>query len=445
MGKLFGTDGIRGTAYQYPITLEMAEKVGRAAARVFGGEPNASVVVGRDPRVSGNDLISSVIKGCYESGLHVWDAGMIPTPGVAYLTSAYHAAVGIVISASHNPYEDNGFKFFDKNGYKLSDEVEVQVERAILADDPNEKKGSPGNVQLLKDGGKRYLSFLADTWPKTLDLSGLHIVVDCANGATSNIAPVLFEQLGAKVTALFCAPNGVNINSGCGSEHTKVLLEKVKEIGADIGFAFDGDGDRLVAVDEKGEVLSGDQILAIIADDMVKRGLLQNQTVVSTIMSNVGLTVALKKMGAIHIKAGVGDRLVMEKMKETGAILGGEDSGHMIFLSHHTTGDGMLSALRLLEPLRRSNKPLSQLRNVMEPMPQRLVNVPVKIKPPIQELKNLSQKIAEIESLLGDSGRVLVRYSGTQSMCRVMVESAEEETTRRLCDHIANVVRKELC
>jgi phosphoglucosamine mutase len=444
MGKLFGTDGIRGVAGQYPINTEMAERIGAATAMVFGKLKETTVVVGRDPRISGLELKSSLITGCYNSGLNVLDADILPTPGISYLTSALKASVGIVISASHNPYEDNGFKFFDQNGFKLSEELENQLESAILDSEMPWKPKFVGTVQAIPDGADRYKTFLMNTWPIDLNLKGIHIVVDGSNGATSAIAPLLFEATGARVTPIFCDPNGININDGCGSEHTKALSNKVVALKADIGFAFDGDGDRLVAVDETGGTLSGDQILAVLANDLNQRGKLRPKILVSTVMSNVGLTSALKKMGIDHVKAGVGDRLVMEKMKELGAVLGGEDSGHMIFLNHHSTGDGMLSALRLLETFGRSKSKLSQLGQIIVPMPQSLINVPVQSKPPLSQLASVSAEIQAIENLLGDSGRVLVRYSGTQSICRVMVEGPTSETTNRYCMQLAACIQKEI-
>ena len=444
MGRIFGTDGIRGKANHYPLTPKMIIRIGRSVATVFGNQPRAHILIGADTRASGDMIVSAINSGICSCGVNVLHAGIIPTPGIAYLSSNTDTAVaGIVISASHNPYFDNGIKVFDGNGYKLSDQIEAKIESGIL-DEGSDKTAKPnqeiGRIIQLPDAEDQYLDFLCQCWPKKHELDGLKLVIDCANGATYQIAPVLFESLGADVTSLFIHPDGKNINAQYGSEHTRVLAQKVRETGADLGVAFDGDGDRLAAVDETGHVLTGDQILAICANYLKSQGQLRNNMVVSTIMSNIGLTMALDRMGIDHETTDVGDRRVMEKMRATGAVLGGEDSGHIIFLDQHTTGDGLLSALRLMEVMVRQVKPLSKLSRIMTVAPQALINVAVNSKPDLNEVAPIQQIISQAKSDLNGQGRVLVRYSGTQPLCRVMVEGPTSELTERYCRKIADVV-----
>jgi len=444
MGRIFGTDGIRGKANHYPLTPEIIIRIGRSVATVFGNQPGAHILIGADTRASGDMIISAINSGICSCGINVLHAGIIPTPGIAYLSSNTDTAVaGIVISASHNPFFDNGIKVFDGNGYKLSDQIEAEIESGILvegSDKATKSNQEIGRIIQLPDAENQYLDFLRQCWPKKHDLGGLKLVIDCANGATYRVAQTLFSSLGADVTALFVHPDGKNINDDCGSEHTRVLAQKVRKTGADLGVAFDGDGDRLAVVDETGHVLTGDQILAICANYLKSQGQLRNNVVVSTIMSNIGLTVALDRMGIDHETAGVGDRRVMEKMRATGAVLGGEDSGHIIFLDQHTTGDGLLSALRLMEVMIQENTPLSILSRIMTVAPQALVNVPVNSKPDLNEVAPIQQIISQVQSDLNGQGRVLVRYSGTQPMCRVMVEGPTSEITERYCRKIADVV-----
>ena len=446
MEKLFGTDGIRGKAGEYPMTQEMAERVGRAVAKTFTGTGGRSkIIVGRDTRLSGPTLESALVSGICSVGTDVCLAGVIPTPGIAFLASSMQAGAGIVISASHNPYYDNGIKIFNGSGYKLSDEKEVQIEELVLSSDtarPNRPALEPGRVS--KDTGmlESYISFLNSILSENTSLKGLEIILDCSNGATCRIAPELFSELGVQVDALAIQPDGKNINDGCGSEHPEALIEKVLEARADLGLAFDGDGDRLIAVDEKGGILSGDQILAICARDLKKKGRLKNDLVVSTVMSNLGLGVALQNMGIHHEISGVGDRYVMEKMMATGAVLGGEDSGHMIFSGDHTSGDGILTALKLIEAMNTGNQHLSELKKIMTVYPQVLINVDVQTKPDIHSVPAIADAIKSVESNLGDRGRVLVRYSGTQPLCRVMVEGPNELETRSYCEQISDIIEK---
>ena len=444
MSKLFGTDGIRGRANAYPMTPETALQVGRAVARHFQapGRP-AKIVVGRDTRLSGDMFEAAIVAGICSAGADATLAGVIPTPAVAFLTAMLKAEAGIVISASHNPFYDNGIKIFGADGFKLSDEIETRIEKLILSD-PVDDQAHPrtGTVSRLDDALQAYRRFLQKNWPTDLSMDGLNLVLDSANGATYKVAPTLFSELGARVRVLGASPDGININADCGSEHPGGLIEQVLATGADAGLAFDGDGDRLIAVDETGEILSGDQILAICARTMQRKGVLDNDVVVSTIMSNLGLGAALKKMQLRHETAAVGDRYVAQKMIAAGAVLGGEDSGHMIFLKDHTTGDGILTALRLLEAMRLENKPLSVLRRIMTVYPQVLINVEVSSKPEIESLPGVMAAIKKVESELGEKGRVLVRYSGTQPLCRVMVEGPEEAATRRYCQYIADIIGK---
>ena len=445
MGRIFGTDGIRGKANHYPLTPEMIIRIGRSVATVFGDRPGAHILIGADTRVSGDMIVSAIKSGICSCGVNVLNAGILPTPGIAYLTANTEIAVaGIVISASHNPYFDNGIKVFDGNGYKLSDRVEAEIESCIPDEglDNAISNQEIGRIIQLSDAEDRYLDFLRQCWPKKHDLGGLKLVIDCANGATYRIAPILFESLGAEVTSLFIHPDGKNINADCGSEHTRTLAQKVVETGADLGVAFDGDGDRLALVDETGHSLTGDQVLASLANHLKSQGQLRNNLVVNTVMSNLGLTMALDRMGIGHEPADVGDRRVMEKMRANGAVLGGEDSGHIIFLDQHTTGDGLLSALRLMEVMVTQKKPLSKLSHIMTVAPQALINVSVSSKPDLDEVEPIKKIILQVKSDLNGQGRVLVRYSGTQPMCRVMVEGPNSEITERYCRKIADVVSK---
>jgi phosphoglucosamine mutase len=450
LGELFGTDGIRGTANRYPLDCETALKAGRAIAAYFDVEKQVpdGFIIGRDTRISGNMIVSALAAGICSMGKDVYLTGVLPTPGVAYLTATngYHA--GVVISASHNPFYDNGIKLFNNEGYKLSDDTERSIEQLINDEGSLHIKSQTiqrvGRIRHVDNAETPYRRFLQGCLSRGTSLAGLKLVVDCSNGAASQIAPMLFEKLDATVCAIFCTPDGININHDCGSQHPGTLAKRVVAENADLGLAFDGDADRLIAVDEKGRVLSGDQVMAICAKDMKEKGQLPNPVVVTTVMSNMGFGAALKKMGIGHIKTQVGDRHVMEEMVKTGAVLGGEDSGHMIFLNHHTTGDGMLAALKLMQAMRSSGKLLSELATVMTVFPQCLINVDVKSKPKIDTIDEVVQAIQTVENELGASGRVLVRYSGTQPQCRVMVEGPTEKVTKSFCQQIAAKVAKAL-
>ena len=445
MSKLFGTDGIRGIALQDPITEEMGRRLGHALVRFLTrkGE-DASVVIGRDTRASGEILDLSVAEGVLTAGGTVYRIGVIPTPGVAYFTRAQSAGAGVVISASHNPHEYNGFKVLLSDGYKLSQEEEREVEALILQGRGPSPRNGAVEVREQENAQEQYLAFLRGTLPKGFSLENRRIVIDCANGATFRAAPLLLARLGAEVEALFVTPDGMNINQDCGSEHIESLCQKVLDMKAHVGLAFDGDGDRLIAVDERGQVLSGDQILTIFAKMLHERGVLRNKLVVSTVMSNMGLNVALEALGIEQVSTPVGDRWVMEEMRARGAILGGEDSGHMIFSDYHTTGDGLLSALQLLLSMETLQQPLSELGTLMRPFPQTLINVPVQTRPPLSEMPAVEKVIKEVEALLGKRGRVLVRYSGTEPVCRVMVEGERESEVEGYADRIADVIQRTL-
>jgi phosphoglucosamine mutase len=448
MRKLFGTDGIRGVANKYPMTSELAMKVGKAVALIFKG-PNerSKIVIGKDTRLSGDMLEHAIASGVCAMGVDVYLAGILPTPGVAYITASTGAIAGIVISASHNPFYDNGIKIFKGDGFKLSDEKEAEIEQLVLnenSDLSTKVVQNTGRVCAMADSGKSYANFLKHTVQGNNCFKGLKIVMDCSNGATFDVAPELLTMLGADVDALFVHPDGKNINDNCGSQDPEVLRKNVVNKGADIGLAFDGDGDRLVAVDETGGIVSGDQIIAICAKYMKQTGTLRGNCVVSTVMSNLGLRLSLKEMGITHIESKVGDRHVVEKMISSGAVLGGEDSGHMIFLDHHTTGDGILTALRLIEIIQAESKPLSELRKIMAVFPQFLINVEVSQKPDIDTVPEIKDAITSVEGRLVNEGRVLMRYSGTEPLCRVMVEGPSIDKTRSYCQELADVVKKNI-
>jgi phosphoglucosamine mutase len=449
MGRLFGTDGIRGAANEYPLTAEVVEEIGRAVASVFKGANNrAKIIIAKDTRLSGDMIEDALAAGICSAGGEVYLAGILPTPAVAYLTASTDASAGIVISASHNPFFDNGIKIFDADGFKLADSKEDEIENLLLgentANSADEIMGATGNIESLKDASERYLAFLKNTLSDTTRFNTMKIVLDCSNGATYSVAPKLFHDLGAQVEAICVNPDGQNINADCGSEHPQKLIKTVIANEADIGLAFDGDGDRLVAIDEKGRVITGDRILAICARTLKRKGLLKNNLAVSTVMSNLGLRLALKDMGIRHLMTQVGDRYVLEEMRANGAIIGGEDSGHMIFLDQHTTGDGMLTAIRLIQTLCEENKPLSELSRIMAVFPQVLLNIDVQKKPEIEGVPEIMAAIRSVEGRLGEKGRVLVRYSGTQPLCRVMVEGPDKDETQRYCQQIADVVKSTL-
>lgn len=442
MTKLFGTDGIRGVAYKEPMTTRTARLVGHAVACVFAGrKTRSSIVIGRDTRISGRTLERAVAAGISDAGVHVRLAGIVPTPAVAFLARTTGADAGIVISASHNPYKDNGIKVFSGRGYKLPAKMERRIERLICRKITGKQLKHVRAVKVA-DGTERYIDYCVAT--SKCCLNGMKIVLDCSNGATSLVAPEVFRQLGASVVVMNNKPSGRNINANCGSEHPEKLAREVLIRRAKAGFAFDGDGDRLIAVDECGHILSGDHIMAICAKHLKKQHRLKNNLLIVTVMSNIGLHVAMKRLGIKCIEAGVGDREVLELMRKKGSVLGGEQSGHMIFLDRHTTGDGLISAIQLVESMISEKRALSQLASFMKLFPQKLINVEVARKPEIADCPEIERAIAEAEQQLKGRGRILVRYSGTQSICRVMVEGPTTKLTGLLAQRIAIVIRKAL-
>ncbi len=444
MGRLFGTDGIRGEANQYPIDAMTAISVGQAISHLFkreGRQPR--VVMGKDTRISGDMLEGSLGAGIISMGGNPYLAGVLPTPGVAFVARSMGADAGIVISASHNPYPDNGIKIFSGDGFKLSHEHEGAIEELVMGGRLPGMVASArgmGRIKRIEDVSGKYTVFLKDTFPRGLSMTGVKIVIDTANGATYRVAPDVFAELGAEVKVIHNHPNGININDHCGSQYTQDLQEQVKSGGADIGLAFDGDGDRLIAIDERGRRITGDQIMIICAKVLKEEGRLKNDLVVSTIMSNLGMRVACKRLGFKHHASKVGDHHVLEDMRRLGAVVGGEESGHLVFLDHHTTGDGILAAIQLVAAMLKEGKAVSSLADQMDLYPQRLINVAVSRKPEIHTLPQVVEVIREVERELGEEGRVVVRYSGTEDLCRVMVEGPTEDLTERYCKRVAEAV-----
>lgn len=443
--KLFGTDGVRGEA-NVVLTAELAYQLGRAAAFVLkrDGLPDkeCAMVIGKDTRISGDMLEASLIAGICSTGVNVYQAGVIPTPAVAVMTRMLNCMAGVVISASHNPYQDNGIKFFSPLGTKLPDEMERAIE-AVIADNlagvPTPSGADVGRVIPYPEAADKYAHFIQSKVDG--DFAGIRVVMDCANGAASYIAPRLLRSLGADVVAISCEPDGININDGCGSTHLEQLQKAVVREEADLGIAYDGDADRLLAVDEKGNVVDGDRLLLIFGSYLDKEGLLRENTVVITVMSNLGLKIALKDRGIQTLETAVGDRYVIEGMKESGAVLGGEQSGHIVFGLDNTTGDGILSSVKLLQILKESKGKLSTLANAMEQYPQILINVPVKEKQGWENKQEIQTAIKKAEAELGDTGRVLVRASGTENLLRVMVEGKNQAQIESLANDIVDVVK----
>ncbi len=445
MGILFGTDGIRGVANTYPITCEVALKTGRAIGIHLKESGYHKVIIGKDTRISGDMLESALAAGVSSTGMDVMLAGVIPTPGVAYLCSSLKdAGAGIVISASHNPYQDNGIKIFNHGGKKLTDEQEDWIEDYIL-NNQTVPHGNVGQISVISDSLKQYSDFLLDGFSFKKYDKKLKLIIDCSNGAASQIVHRVFNDTLFDAQFIYDSPDGKNINDGCGSQHTQELQRLVIKENADIGLAFDGDADRLIAVDENGNQVTGDGILAVCAKFAKEKGALTKNIVVSTVMSNIGLTKALDGIGISHIKSDVGDRKVLEAMKQSGAVMGGEDSGHMIFWDHHTTGDGILSALKLLEVMQETDQSLSSLASVITVYPQILMNVGVDAsRPDFMKIKPVADTIQSVEDKLGDKGRVLIRYSGTQPLLRVMVEGPDQELTTNYCLKICQSIKNNI-
>ncbi len=442
MGAMFGTDGVRGVANR-DLTPELVMKIGRCGAYALTrGKAGARIVIGRDTRISGDMLEAALVAGICSAGADVFRAGVLPTPAVAFLTRELGACGGVVISASHNPAEDNGIKYFGPGGYKLSDDAEEEIE-ALIEDPssiPSPEGAGVGRCINVDDAADRYVSFLRESAP--LDLRGLTIVVDCANGAAFHVAPRLLEDLGARVIPIFNRPDGLNINNGCGSTHLDALRGKVLETKADIGLAHDGDADRVLAVDEKGEIVDGDQIMVICARHLKSRDELDRNMVVTTVMSNMGLHLALRESGIDLLETKVGDRYVLEECLQRGATFGGEQSGHILFLKYNTTGDGLLTALKLLAAVKEQGKPLSELAAQMEKLPQILENIRVENKHRVMSSPVLKDTIRKAEESLAGQGRVLVRPSGTEPLVRVMAEGRDANTLRGLVDELVAVVKK---
>ncbi len=451
MGKFFGTDGVRGIANK-ELTPELAFKLGR-----FGGyvltksteKDKPKILIGRDTRISGTMLESALVAGLLSMGAEVMRLGVITTPGVAYLTRALSADAGVMISASHNPVEDNGIKFFGSDGYKLLDKQEEEIEELLKTEDdmeddlPRPTGGKIGTVNDYFEGGQKYLRYLKQTVEN--DFSGLHIALDCAHGAASPLANHLFADLEAdNISCIGSSPDGVNINDNVGSTHPEALVELVKDKGADIGLAFDGDADRLIAVDERGEIVDGDQIMYICAKYMKEKGNLNYKTLVTTVMSNLGLYKALEREGIDTKQTGVGDRYVMEEMRKGNYNLGGEQSGHIIFLDYNTTGDGLLSALQLVQIVKESGKKLSELAGEIPKYPQKLVNVRVQDKHQLHTSEAISREIQAVEEEMQGEGRILVRPSGTEPLVRVMAEAPTREICDRYVGKVVDIVKQEL-
>jgi len=442
MGKLFGTDGVRGIANK-DLTPELANQLAKAAAEIFIKEKKGTVVIGKDTRISGDLLEAAMVSGFLSMGVEVITLGIIPTPAVAYGTRKLKADMGVVISASHNPYEYNGIKFFNHEGFKLRDEIEAEIEDYIFNNKTTDKKpigDQIGRLIKMENPEKFYGDFVAATIKE--NVKGMRIAMDVAHGAAYKVAPSTFRNLGAEVFVINDQPNGKNINDHCGSTHPEVLKDVVVENGCDLGISFDGDADRLIALDEKGEVVDGDQIMAICGSFLKEKGMLNKDTVVATVMSNIGLGLALKEKDIQLEKTKVGDRYVLEMMKDKGYSLGGEQSGHLIFLDHNTTGDGLLSALKLAEIIKHKKKPLSELASMMERFPQTLVNakVPNEHKDSLMKNEVILEEIQKAEKVLKDEGRVLVRPSGTEPLVRVMIEGKNLTQIQGFAEKIASLI-----
>lgn len=442
MAAMFGTDGVRGVANR-ELTPELAFKLGRAGACILAGNGvNSRILIGKDTRISGDMLEAALVAGICSTGVDVLQVGVMPTPAIAFLTRDLQAAAGIVISASHNPVEDNGIKFFGPSGYKLPDETEAEIEDLVLKDcvsAPSPVGGGVGRTYQVKDAVDRYVNFACST--VSTDLKGLKLVVDCANGASSLVAPLIYQKMGLEVLPIFNNPDGVNINKGCGSTHPEELMEAVIEAGADLGLAHDGDSDRVLAVDAEGRLVDGDQIMVACARHLKAKGQLEKDTVVVTVMSNLGLHLALRDTGINVLETKVGDRYVLEELLRIGARLGGEQSGHIIFLDYNTTGDGIITALQLLSVMKESGLPLSKLATQMERLPQLLVNVQVTDKNVVMKSPVLLEAIKQEERKMGGAGRILVRPSGTEPLVRVMAEGKDMLQLEGIVGRLSSIIK----
>ncbi len=446
--KLFGTDGVRGVANTDPMTVETAIALGQAAAHIFKGKGAGrhKVVIGKDTRLSGYMFETALSAGICAMGGDVLLVGPMPTPGIAFLTQSMRADAGVVISASHNPYPDNGIKFFGRDGFKLPDEVESGIEELVYGDHLRENRppsSEIGRAHRIDDATGRYIVYLKNTFPAHLSLEGLRIVVDCGNGAAYRIAPQVFAELGADVFSIGVNPNGLNINDQCGSLYPEVVSEKVREIRADLGISLDGDADRVILVDEQGEVMDGDRIMAICSESLARKKKLARNTVVATVMSNIGLELFLKQRKVKMVRAPVGDRYVVEMMRAGKYNFGGEQSGHLIFLDHATTGDGVLAALQVLAVMVEQGKKSSELGNGLVSFPQLLLNVRMKQRVPLENMKAFQKARSEFERMLGERGRIVVRYSGTEPLLRIMAEGENRSEVEMIVHSLAEKAKEE--
>ncbi len=445
---LFGTDGIRGRAGVYPLVPETVVRLGQAAADAFLSRNTVSgdwptVVIGKDTRQSGDMLESAIAAGLNSRGIDVRLAGVVPTPAVALLTRETGARFGIVISASHNPFQDNGIKFFGPDGYKLSDELELEIEQRLLDENltPPETPSAIGRCSKLERAAEDYIAFVRESVGNDSDLlSGMKIALDNSNGSSYQTSEAILHSLGAEVVSFHDRPSGININEDCGCTHADIIEALVKETGAHVGVSHDGDADRVLLADETGSALDGDEMMALAAIDMIEKGTLRDNTLVATVMSNAGLDEAVKKSGGKVVRTGVGDRYVIKEMRKHGYNLGGEQSGHFIFHDHITTGDGIISAVQLLRIIREKNQPLSELRKVMSKFPQAQRNIRVAKKLPVDEIAGAADIVKETESELGDEGRVMLRYSGTEPLLRVLIEGRDKDYINAKADELARAI-----
>lgn len=441
---IFGTDGVRGIANVEPMTVETAMRLGRAVAHLFHrGSHRGKVVIGKDTRLSGYMFEQAIAAGICSMGADVLLCGPLPTPGIAFITSSMRADAGVVISASHNPYQDNGIKIFAADGFKLPDTAEARIEELLTSGELDAARPGAadiGRAARIDDARGRYIVFLKRSFPRQRSLDGIKIVVDCAHGAAYKVAPAVLEELGATVFALGDEPNGTNINDGVGALHPQAMCQAVVDLGAHVGIALDGDADRVIFADERGNIVDGDAIMALCAQRLLGRGELQNNTLVATVMSNLGLEHAVRSAGGRLVRTNVGDRYVVEEMRRNGYNFGGEQSGHLIFLDHMTTGDGIIAALQVLAQMLEEGRPLSELAGIMVKVPQVLVSVKVKQRRPLAELAEAQRQIQAAEQLLGQDGRVLVRYSGTEPKVRVMLEGPNESLITQLAHEIADSI-----
>ncbi len=445
MGReLFGTDGIRGLANRHPITSEVALNIGRALTHLFQNGQKPKILIGKDTRLSGYMIENALSSGICSMGGDVILIGPMPTPGIAFLTQAMRADAGIVISASHNLFADNGIKIFDRNGLKLADEQEEKIEAVIdsgvLENRPTGDK--IGRARRVDDAPGRYIEFTKSTFPKGMTLDGLGVVIDCAHGATYHMAPTILYELGASVAVIGASPNGLNINDGYGAVSPKRMAEEVKKTGADIGIALDGDGDRVVLSDEKGNIIDGDALLAVLGEFLLKKKKLPSQTMAATIMSNQALDRYIEARGGSVVRAAVGDRYVMEKMREAGLKFGGESSGHIIFTEYSTTGDGLVAALQFLSLMKETGKKVSELVKDYHPLPQILTNVRVREKKDLNSLPDVQKLMHSIEEKLGHDGRILVRYSGTEPLIRIMIEGEKQDEIKQMAGELSTCIEK---